>query len=131
MKRIKIKDARIRTYNNMFQEEPKTETFEEFWAGYLGRQHQSPTKKMDEHSCKENRRKRYEHTGIHDHCMKQSRNEGIGLLQELTGCRISGGKSIEVHGVQDVSINGQSNLMKEIPEWLTQGRTVLLPKQKI
>ena len=50
--------------------------------------------------------------------MKQSRNEGIGLLQELTGCRISGGKSIEVHGVQDVSINGQSNLMKEIPEWL-------------
>ena len=64
MKRIKIKDARIRTYNNMFQEEPKTETFEEFWAGYLGRQHQSPTKKMDEHSCKENRRKSYEHTGI-------------------------------------------------------------------
>ena len=84
MKRIKIKDARIRN-NKMFQEDqrmfyrktqgtkqlkgkvPKMEKFGRVLDRNLGRQHQNPTTKTDEHGCKENRTKSYESAGIHNH----------------------------------------------------------------
>ena len=36
---------------------PKMEKFEEFWAGIWEDNTKTPTRKMDEHSCKDNRRK--------------------------------------------------------------------------
>ena len=128
MKRLKIKDARIRN-NKMFQEDqemfsrktqgtkqlkgnvPRMEKCEEFWAGIWENNTKTPKRKWMNTVAKKMGQKvanvqefTITEKKLHQTVKKRKNWSAPGI----DGVQSFGGKSLEVHGVQyqDVSING-------------------------
>ena len=150
MKRIKIKDARIRN-NRMFQEDqgmfyrktqgtkqlrgkaPKMKKFEEFWAGIWEDNAKTPQRKWMHTVAKKIGEKV---TNVQEFTITEKK------LYEITVKKRKNWSAVGIDGVQNFwwkKFRGTwSSILRcfnqwieqpdEIPEWLTQGRTVLLTK---
>ena len=87
---------------------------------------------MDEHGCKENGTKSYECTGIYNHRKEVAPNSQ--KTKELVCSRNNGEQNFwwkKFRGTWSAILRCFNHWLKqpdEIPDWLTQGRTVLLPK---
>ena len=149
MKRLKIKDARIRN-NKMFQEDqgmfyrktqgtkqlkgkvPKMEKFEEFWAGIWKDNTKTPNRKWMNTVAKKMGQKvanvqefTITEKKLHQ-TVKKRKNwsaPGIDGVQNFWWKKFRGTWSAILR-----CFNQSLELPDEIPDWLTHGRTVLLPK---
>ena len=95
----------------------------------MGRQHQNLNPKMDEHSCKQNRTKSCECAGIHNHRKEVTPKRKNWSAPGITGVQYFWWKKFRGTWSAILRCFNQSlELPDEIPDWLTHGRTVLLPK---